>query len=721
MKRSLPILLSLILAVISTIPAFSQTPRMTETDNGVFAQSAGQQTEEYQLGDEDLESGEDDEPIQRVARITFVDGDVGFLRAGVSEWADAAVNLPLLAGDQVYAGQGARVEIQLGRGNYIRLSENTSLTFTDLSHTAAQFEITEGVALIRLERYGSAFERFEVDTPNAALLLQRDGFYRINVRGEEESEVIVRNGLAEVTTNDGVFSLREGQRLMVETSDNGRLEIVADNSRDAWDEWSYERDTTVDRISVSIAPSYVSQQETDNHCFYGASELSDYGTWTNYGSYGNCWVPRVASGWAPYRSGQWIYMPRVGWSWWSNEPWGWAPYHYGRWVYLNGLGWAWAPGIGSSYYRYGHSYYQWRPALVHFFNYQTPQGHYVGWYPLRPGERWRRPDRYRRDPSRLHYPGVNNGHNRPSNNDRNRWNRRVAREGITVLPGEGFSRPDRSNSRPGAPDADSDRWLKKGVRAGLPEFTPATSVTAPVARDRDGRPRIRRAIAPSKEILNRPVITRNKLVDPQIIGNAPRERRLVVPKKERNSADKWTPRERSHDHTGDRAGDKNENQNSDDRRERRRIVTGAEGNNSSNNPDSSSDRERRRKDRDDSASRPAQNHGGNSNDSNNSNEGKQPSRERVTIPRPRSGDDSNNKPRDNGERPRQKSNEGNQGPSAPPRPRQDDGPRRPDKGNSGENSAPKNYEQPRPERPSPNNDNKDRGGSRQENAPRRKG
>lgn len=730
MNRFLPALLTLVAVLSTSLPAFSQSPKMTETDGRIFATGAGQQTEqEYELSDiddtdEDLQSGEDDEPVQRVARITFIDGEVGFLRAGVSEWADAATNLPLLAGDQVYTEQGARIEIQLGRGNYIRLSENTALTIAELSHTTAQFEITEGIALIRLERYGSAFERFEVDTPNAALLLQQDGFYRINVSGEEESEVIVRNGLAEVTTSDGVFSLREGQRLMVETGERGRLEIVADWSRDEWDEWSHERDTTIDRGSISIAPTYVSEQETVNHCFYGASELSSYGTWTNYGSYGHCWVPRVASGWAPYRSGQWIWIPRAGWSWWSNEPWGWAPYHYGRWVYLNGLGWAWSPGIGSSYYRYGHSYYQWRPALVRFFNCSTPRGNYVGWYPLRPGERWRRHDRYRRDPSRLHYPGVNDGRNRPRS-DRNRWNRRLAREGVTVIPGEGFARPDRNNSRPAAPDRDMDRWLKNGARAGLPGFTPTTSVTAPVARGFDGNPRMRPTARPSKEVLNRPVITRNKLVDPQIISTAPRERRLITPKKEKNSVGMPMPRGGNHNHNGDRADDtsrsRNEDQNSDERRERRRVVTTPVMPDSSGDQGSSSDRERRRRDNDadNRSERTSERKGSGS--SAGSDEGKPRSRERIPFPQPRTDGDSNNRPRDNSERPRQKSNE-----SAEPRQRRNESPPRNDR-NSGGSSTPRNYHQPRQARPeprqmqpAPRNENRDRGGARP-SAPRKKG
>src|SRR6476660_9293726 len=97
--------------------------------------------------DDESADVDDSAPVARVARLSFVEGDVSFLRAGVTEWAPAVENLPLLAGDQLYAGTGARAEVQLGRRNYIRLSEGTELTITELSASAAQFEITEGTAI----------------------------------------------------------------------------------------------------------------------------------------------------------------------------------------------------------------------------------------------------------------------------------------------------------------------------------------------------------------------------------------------------------------------------------------------------------------------------------------------------------------------------------------------------------------------------------------------
>ena len=490
MKRNLPILLMLSLLL-------------------VFGYGAASAQTIDPIADE-ASDVDDAAPVQRVARLSFIEGDVSFLRAGVTEWAPAVENLPLLAGDQIYTERGARAEIQLGRGEFIRISENTELTISELAADAAQFEITEGTAIIRLERLSSAFGRFEVDTPNSAIVLRQDGLYRIDVRGERDSELIVRRGQADVSTDEGSFRVREGNRLFVDTSVGGRLELAADTTRDDWDRWSYDRDSTIDRVSASAAPDYVINYETTYNDFYGASDLSSYGTWTSYPSYGQCWVPRVAADWAPYRSGQWLWIPSAGWTWLASERWGWAPYHYGRWAFLSGLGWAWAPGFGSRYGGYGYRDYHWRPGLVSFFNCSTSRGSYVGWYPLAPGERWHRFDRW-------HSPGYG-------------WrDGRLAitpyRHGMTILPYGGFIRRDRA-FKPSAPSRDLADSITKGARHGLPDIRPTPVASAPELADGDRR-KFRRIAAPPADVDRRGVVTRNPNADSGSLLGGHRERRTI--------------------------------------------------------------------------------------------------------------------------------------------------------------------------------------------------
>ena len=48
----------------------------------------------------------------RVARISFIRGDVQIRRAGNQDWEKATLNLPLVEGDEVATSSDARLEVQ---------------------------------------------------------------------------------------------------------------------------------------------------------------------------------------------------------------------------------------------------------------------------------------------------------------------------------------------------------------------------------------------------------------------------------------------------------------------------------------------------------------------------------------------------------------------------------------------------------------------------------
>ncbi|MFT3704850.1 MAG: hypothetical protein QM802_20965 [Agriterribacter sp.] len=96
--------------------------------------------------------------------------------------------------------------------------------------------------------------------------------------------------------------------------------------------------------------------------------LSPYGAWIDYPSYGHVWHPAIAGDFHPYlTNGYWDYSDE-GWLWVSNYDWGWAPFHYGRWIYDNTYGWLWIPG------------YEWSPAWVTWGSFDN----YYAWAPLMP-------------------------------------------------------------------------------------------------------------------------------------------------------------------------------------------------------------------------------------------------------------------------------------------------------------------------------------------------
>src|SRR5215813_1967397 len=339
-----------------------------------------------------------DDPIFHVARISLVEGEVSYQRSNSSgdlgkDWFDATLNLPLEENDQIYSGSDGRAEIQLSGRNVVRISRDTNLRFTQFSPGAVQMALPIGSAYFRIDSLDKRqFEvvdandagindplYFEVDTPTVAVTLVKEGVYRINVNEDGSTEVIVRQGQAEVYGQEiGTVVVKKGKRVVVENRDNGLFSGV-DSSNSA-------------RYVPAAVP--------------GVYDLDNYGEWIDTPEYGRMWCPRgVAADWAPYRDGYWRWFPTYGWTWISYEPWGWAPYHYGRWAYVRER-WCWAPVVNVVNVSPSLAW-RWQPHHVVFFGWggRYNRGYrdgyydgywkgfrdgrygYLGWCPLGPRDR----------------------------------------------------------------------------------------------------------------------------------------------------------------------------------------------------------------------------------------------------------------------------------------------------------------------------------------------
>jgi len=331
-------------------------------------------------------------------RLSYLDGEISFFRPGAPDWAAAAVNTPLAAGDELYAPEDANLEIQIGTSAFVRAGDDAELALTGLEPDFLQFRVTAGTVSLDL-RSLQASQTFEIDTPDAAFTIDRSGYYRVDVYDDATTFIARRGGRASVTLVQGTqMTLMGSEQVVITGDDPPRIETYAAPELDAWDRWNYTRtDQLLDAVSTRYVPDGV----------YGAYDLDQYGTWRVVPTYGAIWLPsRVAVGWAPYTTGRWLYDPFYGWSWVDAAPWGWAPYHYGRWVYVSGL-WGWAPGpiVARPYYA---------PALVAFYggnvSVSVSIGGPIGWVALGWGEPispWWGPAPFRRH---VHWAGWGGPH-----------------------------------------------------------------------------------------------------------------------------------------------------------------------------------------------------------------------------------------------------------------------------------------------------------------------
>lgn len=322
------------------------------------------------------------DPPGRVAYISLKEGAALMATDGRGSWAPATLNMPITTGVSLATEVNSRTELHSG-WSAIRLAGKSDLEITELDDTGTRLALTEGTLSARVRELQPG-ERFEVNTPNIALVANQPGEYRFDVDP--------RNGTTRLTVHSGSATVYgdSGQAISVSARDqwlfSGRSLSHASRTtvtyRDAFDQWVASRAELEER---SNSARYVSQGTP------GYQQLDSYGDWAQDATYGAVWYPRLTvNDWAPYRYGQWSWVDPWGWTWVDDAPWGFAPFHYGRWTQI-GPRWAWVPGPKVRQPVYA-------PALVAFVagssgdvNWGISIGQSVpgaAWFPLAPGEYW---------------------------------------------------------------------------------------------------------------------------------------------------------------------------------------------------------------------------------------------------------------------------------------------------------------------------------------------
>jgi hypothetical protein len=452
-----------------------------------------------------------EDPPDRVARLNYINGNVSMEPAGIDQWAPADINRPFTVGDYLYTDQGAEAELHLDVA-VMRMGPNTSFGFLNLDDRTVQIKLTEGDMYFRLHDFGPD-QVFEVDTPNAAVTLLRDGIYRFRIDPNGNmSFVVVREGQAGITGGGQSFTLNPGNSATLTGTDSLTFDIEAAPAPDDFDNWCEQRDAREAHLASAryLPPTVI-----------GYEDLDDYGTWQETGDYGPVWYPRsVAAGWAPYQYGHWAWIEPWGWTWVDNTPWGFAPFHYGRWAYI-GNRWGWCPGPIARVGYVGpvvRPYYA--PALVAWFGGSHwgvsvaigGGGPSLGWVPLGFGELYTPPYAC----SRPYFNNVNVYNTRivKTVNITNVYNTVYVNHTVYNQQYVNVRAPNAVMAMPQTAFASGRPVHQAGAvvrQAELARITPAAVIAPPVAPTRQavaptlGRPTPR----PPAQVIQRQVVARN--------------------------------------------------------------------------------------------------------------------------------------------------------------------------------------------------------------------
>jgi hypothetical protein len=355
------------------------------------------------------------EPPGRIGRVAFTDGTVSFHENEQSQWTPAVVNTPLTTGDSLWTEPNARSEISLA-GTRIRMAGATELDMLAIDDTQTRLQIDQGRIDVKTLAMDTG-QPYQITTPRGTISLQQQGDYYVEAgTTQDPTRLGVRSGAAQIQSLNGqVLAVRAGEIGEV-AGDAGtpQLRTIHTAPPALPASWA-DRDR---QVSYDQPPQYLTAGVT------GYEDLNQYGTWVDDSSYGEVWIPRsVPSGWAPYRTGHWVYEQPWGWTWIDDQPWGFAPYHYGRWA-NRGSRWMWLPPQRDVRPVYA-------PALVAFVGgvelsaaLSRQSSAPVGWFPLGPREAYVPPYTTNRD----YYQRIN----RPARVEdqvlNERWQRAERRE-----------------------------------------------------------------------------------------------------------------------------------------------------------------------------------------------------------------------------------------------------------------------------------------------------
>jgi hypothetical protein len=279
------------------------------------------------------------------------------MQAGSGARTPAELNQPVLAGDRLWVPERSRVEIVLADRNLLRIDGGSEVVLERLAASpdsqdrGTVLRLREGNIQLIVLRESLGDELPRIETPNTSIYVQDYGTYRVSADQERFTELVVREGRAEIRNDRDSESLRADEQAWVE--DTERIDVESAGSYDNLERWARRLDEE----------GRVDSRYVDEDLRYAAAPLARYGSWIDYQGT-SYWRPRVDAGWRPYYNGRWAYTPS-GNTWVSYDPWGWVPHHYGSWDYLPGYGWVWQPGR------------RWAPAWVYW--YQGPS--YTGWCP----------------------------------------------------------------------------------------------------------------------------------------------------------------------------------------------------------------------------------------------------------------------------------------------------------------------------------------------------
>ena len=191
----------------------------------------------------DVQEQNANQGVVRLARFSYVKGNVTWRADQGLEWSAATANLPVRQDAQIWVTDGGRAELQFDDGSVLRLGNGALVTlktlYSDEDGEFTQITLNEGLATLRARHERGVYR---LDTPLASITAKGPAKVRFGIG--DGLEIAVRQGQANVEGDAGKATLESGDFLDLRDA-NSPLDPRRLPAQDNWDRWNQERDDII--------------------------------------------------------------------------------------------------------------------------------------------------------------------------------------------------------------------------------------------------------------------------------------------------------------------------------------------------------------------------------------------------------------------------------------------------------------------------------------------
>ncbi|MGI8655296.1 MAG: FecR domain-containing protein [Pyrinomonadaceae bacterium] len=268
----------------------------------------------------------------KAGRVNALSGKATVQHSGSAKRNQLTLKSELDSGDTLRTEAGARTELLLNPGSYLRIAENSEIELTDASLDNLRIKVVRGSAIVEATGTDGTRLLAEIKTPQTKILIDRNGLYRFNVipvtstntastTTAATTEVLVYKGRAVVGSNT-LATVKGGSKIIVGSAGGAQAAIAKldKKNQDDFDFWSRERAGGLMAANRRLTGGTITNVLTSyrNNGAYGYGYAPYFGLWVFDASFsGYTFLPFYSRWSSPYGFG---YQNNFGIPWGYYRP-----------------------------------------------------------------------------------------------------------------------------------------------------------------------------------------------------------------------------------------------------------------------------------------------------------------------------------------------------------------------------------------------------------------